>query len=56
LLPKSANVTLPVPGGQAGKRSEGSFIRRENEILPPAVSGGQNDIMEFSNSNERRLN
>jgi len=50
LLPKSTNVTLPIPGCQAGKRSEGSFIRRKNEILPPAKGGTQNDTMGLSNS------
>ena len=50
LLSKSINVTLPVPGGLAGKRSEGSFVRRKNEILLPAFGGDQNDTMELSNS------
>jgi len=40
LLPKSKNITLYVPGGQAGKQSEGSFIRRENEILLPRQRRG----------------
>jgi len=43
LLPKSINVTLPVPNGQARKRSEGSFIRRRNEILPPPPKAGDSE-------------